>query len=46
MRLRRSKASKIARLTRCLVVKDKARRLCPYGGAKNPINEKQANIDP
>jgi hypothetical protein len=29
-----------------LVVKDKARRLCPYGRAKNPTNEKQTNIDP
>jgi hypothetical protein len=34
------------RLTRCWVVKNKTRCLRPYGWAKNPVNEKQANIDP
>ena len=34
MRLRRSKASKIARLTRSWVGKNKARRLRPYGRAR------------
>jgi hypothetical protein len=43
---RRSKAGEIARLTRCWVVESKARRLGPYGRAKDPLNEKQAKIDP
>jgi hypothetical protein len=37
VRQRRSKASKIARLTRCWVGKNKARRLRPYGRAENPV---------
>src|SRR6202043_3807582 len=40
------KAGKIARLTRGWVGKNKSSRLRPRGRAENPVNEKQAKIDP
>jgi hypothetical protein len=46
VRLRRGKAGENARLNRRWVGKDKSCRLCPDGRAKNPVNEKQAKIDP
>jgi hypothetical protein len=46
VRLPRSKARKIARLTRGWLGKNKASRFRPNCTVKNPVHQKQANVDP